>query len=253
MGLSSNSIFHFTNSLRNLNGILSENFKLRYCRETIYREKDHFDFLIPMVSFCDIPFSQLFKQFSSYGCYGIGLKKSWAEKKGLNPVLYLEKNSHLSGNFLKQLYNSTIEAGSDLNNFTIQQKYMFDVFRYLKNYQGELKRFSKKNIKDYRFSDEREWRYVLSLEKEQLFLGNIKEMNNSEMNIKSGKMILNDSINDERLDFEPEDINYIIIKKENERDKVIRILETVKGKFPHDQVKRLTSRIISTEQIFTDF
>ena len=63
----------------------------------------------------------------------------------------------------------------------------------------------------------------------------------------------NKKIETERLTFTPEDINYIIIKNELERDKIIDTLTKVNGKYPHEDVKRLTSRIISAEQLRTDF
>lgn len=251
MGLSSNSIIHFTKSLSSLNGILAESFKIKYCRETIHTKKDYYDLLIPMVSFCDIPFSQILNHKNNYGSYGIGLKKKWAEKNGLNPVLYVEQNSQLSNNFFEHLYLKIGSENKTISKFTNEQKYIFDVFRYLKNYQGDLKRMGKKTIPDYRFSDEREWRYVLTLESEHAMFGNMKKIEIGK--IPEYKEKYNRLISSERLLFEPDDISYIIIKSESERDKVIRNLETVKGKYPHDQVKRLTSRIISAEQIETDF
>ena len=63
----------------------------------------------------------------------------------------------------------------------------------------------------------------------------------------------NSKIESEVLKFTPDDINYIIIKNEAERDKIISTLEKVNGKYAHEQVKRLTSRIISTQQLKTDF
>jgi hypothetical protein len=251
MGLSSNSIIHFTKNLSSLNGILMNNFKLKYCREIIHTNNDHYDLLVPMVSFCDIPFSQILNHKNNYGSYGIGLKKNWAEKKGLNPVLYVEKNSHLSNNFFEQLKLQIVSENKKISNFTKEQKYLFDVFRYLKNYQGNLNRTNKRVIPDYRFSDEREWRYVLSIESEHPLFGNMKNINNE--NISELKIKYNKFVENERLIFEPDDISYIIIKNESERNIVISKLETIKGKYPLDQVKRLTSRIISVEQIETDF
>ncbi|WP_051891120.1 abortive infection system antitoxin AbiGi family protein [Chryseobacterium sp. JM1] len=253
MALSSNSLIHFTNKLANLKGILKDNFKLRYCREIIRSDTKRYDFLVPMVSFCDIPFSQIEKHIQSYGNYGIGLKKSWAEKNGLNPVLYTDINSNLSKNFFDHLLIK-IKNGDDdkkISKLTLEEKYVFDIFRYIKNYQGKLERSGKKIIENYRFSDEREWRYVLNLESEALMFANLKKVIHEDVSI--FKQLVNDEIENERLNFEPEDINYIIIKNESERNDIIRTLENIKGKYPMEQVKRLTSRIISTEQIKSDF
>lgn len=67
------------------------------------------------------------------------------------------------------------------------------------------------------------------------------------------KKELNKSIENERLRFTPEDINYIIVKKEVERNEIISLIERTKNKFSFSEVKRLSSRIISTEQLKTDF
>ena len=251
MSLSSNSIIHFTKSLANLNGILKSGFSVKYCRETIVTRKRNFDFLIPIVSFCDIPFSQITNHINNYGCYGIGLKKTWAEKHGLNPVLYVEKESNLSDVFFGHIYN--VHAGPDksLKKLSLKEKYNYDVFRYLKNYQSDLQRNGKKLMKNYRFSDEREWRHVLDINSPELMLANLKDVKPTL--VQEAKKMLNELIKNEVLIFEPEDINYIIIKKESERDNIIRNLENIKGKFPMEQVKRLTSRILSAEQIRSDF
>lgn len=254
MALSSNTLTHFTKTKSNLIGILKDNFKLRYCRETIETKKRKYDLLIPMVSFCDIPFSQILNHIENYGCYGIGLKKQWAEKNGLNPVLYVDQNSSLSNNFFEHIFTLHLKDDKKISELTIEEKYPYDIFRYLKNYQSDLKRIEKKTIKNYRFSDEREWRFVLNIESEQMLFGNIQlKDGDDEEFIKKGKNLFNKKIESERLCFEPEDINYIIIKSESERDLIIQTLESIKGKYPHEQVKRLTSRIISTEQIKTDF
>jgi hypothetical protein len=235
-------------------GILKDNFKLKYCRETIDTNKRKFDLLIPMVSFCDIPFSQILSHVENYGCYGIGLKKVWAEKNGLNPVLYVDKKSSLSENFFEHIYKMNVGEEKKITGLTLEEKYTYDIFRYLKNYQGDLKRAEKKIVKDYRFSDEREWRYVLPVQSEHMMFGQIPlTKSNEDEFIKKAKAYLNGKIESEKLYFEPEDINYIIIKNETERDDIIRTLENVKGKYPHEQIKRLTSRILSSQQIRSDF
>ena len=254
MGLSSNSIIHFTKNLTALKGILSTNFDVRYCRENISSKSKKFDILIPMVSFCDIPFSQLSKHINSYGCYGIGLKKDWAEKNGLNPVFYLEKNSNLSDNIFTHLFNHLSTGKDKIHDLLEQDRYMLDFMRYIKNYQGDLIRIGRKTINNYRFSDEREWRFVLDPKTDHMLFGTItRELKKNEANIKRAKVMLNEKIKHHKLTFTPEDISYIIIKKETERDGLISSLEKINGKYAHEQVKRLTSRIISVEQLNTDF
>jgi len=252
MGLSSNTLIHFTNNLSNLKGILQDDFRIRYCYEEIKSEIRTRKLLVPMVSFCDIPFSQILDHTKKYGKYGIGLSKKWAEKSGLNPVLYLEQKSNLSGNILQHLSHLLKEFNNNkkLNEFTIEERRSYDFLRYLKNYQADLTRLGK-TIKGYRFSDEREWRFVPNPEEDHQIY--VSLTNKNEATIKKWKKDFNERIENIRLNFEPNDINYIIIKSEKERDGIIKYIENVKGKFSLNDVRRLTSRIISAEQLRTDF
>ncbi len=253
MGLSSNSIIHFTKNISSLNGILSEYFKIKYCREKIVTLKQNYDFLVPEVSFCDIPFSQILNHINSYGSYGIGLKKSWAVTMGLNPVLYVEKQSNLTNHLIFNLITKIANGRKKQDELEIEEKYILDIIRYIKNYEGDLERIGKKTIKNYRFSDEREWRYVPVPKKDQLLFGNLTKAQTDNIDIKNIKEKLNKELENERLKFQLDDISYIIINKEIERDIVIRNLEMKNRKFPLEQVKRLTSRILTVEQIKTDF
>jgi hypothetical protein len=82
-------------------------------------------------------------------------------------------------------------------------------------------------------------------------IGNVSNFDNNRL--KEAKAKLNESIISKNLGFEPNGISYIIIKEEKERDEIIRNLERVKNRFPLEEVRRLTSRILSVEQIRTDF
>jgi len=252
MGLSSNSVIHFTNTLPRLKGILNSGFTIKYCRETYYSKTQCRDLLVPIVSFCDTPFTELNNHIKSYGSYGIGLSKEWAIRNGLNPVLYLDKDSTLSENILKHLYEKIKGTATSIRQLTETDKQAFDVLRYIKNYQGDLIRSGKKTIENYRFSDEREWRYALHSSSKNLLLGTIKKGSTPEQ-VKEAKNRVNKAIGTEKLRFKPTDISYIIIKNENQRDEVIRTIELANGEEGHNSVKRLTSRIISVEQLLTDF
>lgn len=251
MGLSSNTIIHFTKNFTNLKGILGNNFKVSYCREKIISENNQADYLIPMVSFCDIPFSQILNHVNNYGSYGIGLKKKWAEEKGLNPVLYIEKKSNLANSILSDLLEKLKSGRTRISELTAEERKAFDIIRYLKNYEGTVERMNGKMIENYRFSDEREWRYVINPETDHNLFGNLKRA--SPERIRELKKAYNEDISHFLLEFSPEDINYIIIKNENERDAILSLIEKVKGKNSLEEVKRLTSRIVSVEQLKTDF
>jgi hypothetical protein len=63
---------------------------------------------------------------------------------------------------------------------------------------------------------------------------------------------MNESIKHITLHFEPEDIQYLIVEKEDDILELINHLEQVKGRFNIDTRRRLTSRILTIEQIEKD-
>lgn len=127
---------------------------------------------------------------------------------------------------------------------------LVDVFRYIKNYQGELIRNNKLIEKNYRFSDEREWRFCPS---KSMLKGGEYFIDKHDDYLKY-KDKYNSKLSSLRLKFTPDDITYIIIKKDSEIIEFIRLLESAKGKkFSLDQIRRLTTRILTVDQIMSDF
>lgn len=252
MGLSSNTIIHFTSKKEFLKGILSENFRLKYCKETIqWTNKDKFTLHVPMISFCDIPLSQIKNHISNYGHYGIGLSREWAIRNKLNPVLYVEPDSHLSASYRKVLSffgTTALTLPETVKGDTREAiKQALDVARYIKNYEGPLTRRGK-TIEKYRYSDEREWRYVPEYSSPCKILYTVKEFS------KEGtKEEAAEKISDMRLEFEPNDVKYIIIKNDTEISEFVEHLRRAKGKtYSHDDIERLTTRLLTSEQIHND-
>ena len=241
MPLSANTVFHFTKEKDSLIGILQDNFYVHYCSETIPIGIQQKTIYVPMVSFCDIPLSEIKTHINSYGPYGIGLSKEWAERSRLNPVIYMEKLSLLSASLFKFVTalvdNTAPEHG----------KYFFDILRYMKNYQGDLVRKDKPTVPDYRFSDEREWRYVPEFSKTFPMLL-IKGFTDNLLDIAKH------DISSERLVFTPTDVNYIIVEKESERAEFIGHLRRAKAKkYEEEDIVLLTSKLTSKERIIGDF
>jgi hypothetical protein len=254
MSLSSNSLLHFTRDFKSLKSILSQTFKVRYCREKIWSSDRYFDIVVPMVSFCDIPFSQVMHHIKSYSYYGIGLTKEWALKMGLTPVIYIEKQSNLGGTFFSTLFDHVNNHDSTITGLNDKNRQLIDIIRYVKNYQGDCERMhGKKLIKDYRFSDEREWRYVLPPHSANQLYGNCNDLHNDHKQIQILKDELNLKIQYEYLHFGPEDIKYIIIRHEKERDRTIEAIRQIKEIHGELLVSRIASRIISVEQIKGDY
>ena len=56
-----------------------------------------------------------------------------------------------------------------------------------------------------------------------------------------------------RIPFEPNDIKYLIVRREEEIVPFIRNIQEIIGKYSLQEVQLLTSRVISAEQIRADF
>lgn len=244
MGLSSNSIMHFTDSADSLKGILKEGFKVNYCLENVETPNGALHYSIPMVSFCDIPLSEMKEHISKYGGYGIGLKREWAQSNGLNPVLYIDDKSTLGAGFHTSFYS--VFGSKKISELTEIDDNFVNVIRYMKNYEGSLIRGKISNA-SYRFADEKEWRYVPSRElaKQILIKGAVLTPEK--------KLLFNENISDLRLNFQPQDIKYIIINDESEIGEIIDCLRKTYGDSSLTEIERLFSRITTTEQIITDF
>ncbi|CAJ1799084.1 hypothetical protein OPFLODJI_01329 [Aeromonas hydrophila] len=245
MAISTNSIIHYTGSYKALTSILEEGFKVKYCLEKLYLHDEVSNAAHPMVSFCDIPLSDSTQHFSAYGKYGIGLSKEWAIKNGVNPVIYIDRNSL----FAKSIEGLIKERRRDDSNLTEQQKgEILRIKSYAKNYSGELTR---KNVKknDYKFYDEREWRLVPGAE----------DLNNTSFSIsasyyKRDKDKQNEKLANIRISFDAQDISYIIVKDTSQILSMVNFLRTTySSRCTADELDILLTKICSTEQIMQDY
>jgi len=247
--LSPDSLFHFTSCLSNLLGILDNTFYPRYCYEEFELTAETKSFMhnaIPMVCFCDIPLSQLMNHIGTYGKYGLGMRKEWGIRSGLNPVVYFNRNSNMANN-LRQALLQFVRSNS--------ARVLAETLMYLKPYEGILYRSGRVTKKDVRFYDEREWRYVPAtrvMEKNQLELAISEDVyRRLEQLADANRKLERDET---RLSFNADDIKYIIIGDEQEINQMIGKLREIKGnRYDSDTIDRLASRIITVEQIENDF
>jgi hypothetical protein len=247
MSLSSNTLIHFTSDKAALKGILEDNFKLKYCREVVaWTSSSRSIVYVPMVSFCDIPLSEIKDHISKYGHYGIGLTHEWAVKNKFNPVLYVQPSSHLADSY-KDLIG---DIAKDLEHYEDKKetlKRIIDIARYIKSYEGTLERKGK-TFRKYRFSDEREWRYVPPYSEKCTAMYTEKDFN-----APGAAQEAADNIANLRLKFSPNDVKYIIIKNDREIGEFIEHLRRAKGKrYSQHQVERLTTRLFTSDQIHRD-
>lgn len=264
--VSSNNLFHFTNSLSNIKSILKEGFRVNSCKEvspfeiTIWNNKIFMQkrkylldrkavsyVYIPMVSFCDIPLNQIDEHTNKYGVYGIGLKREWGKKYGLNPVFYINNGTDLAQNLhqlLKEFENEVrILEKIDFNrafNMDKQKFYecYFYILKFLKNYKIPFHKNPRKIISSYA---EHEWRYIPDIE----LSCNIPEPKQSLFGLKNKKEIKKES-NKIKLTFAPDDIEYIIVK-DKEIDEIRRYIDSL---YKNESTKQLLrSKITSIEKI----
>ena len=263
MQVTSDSLFHFTSSRKNLESILTKKFQLSYCKEefTIVDETQSYHF--PMVTFCDIPLSLTKDHIKKYGCYAIGLSKQWGVKNQLNPVIYVEKGSVIANDLKSTMHwldklvdeiSKVQETKTSVNGLVEAAEKMihsnFNLLRYIKNYEGDLKRGTKP-IKNYRFYDEREWRYVPAWDDKRVnpFLDE-DEYKNYRGNKNSPKPLI-DTV---KLDFTANDIKYLIVKSNPDIPKLIRFIKAANELTSNpNEADVLATKIITVDQLINDF
>jgi hypothetical protein len=248
MSLHSNSLFHFTNK-DGLLYILKNNFVPCYCKERLSIGKKFYDYRVPIVSFCDIPLSQTKSHIEEYGKYAIGLNREWVEEKGLNPVFYYKDGSFFFKKYF-ELINSLSDrtAGGKTSHEEELSNYYFAFFKPYKGVDIRPEKGKKKENaenteeKTKVFYDEREWRYVPEGLDEDNYIVLEEDYNDK----------LQEQINKFKLTFKPDDISFIIIEKEKERQEFIHNIWEIKEKYSPETKKILMSKIISSEQILND-
>lgn len=262
------TLFHFTTKFETLISILdNEFFNISFAREFIQGLSSNRDFGIPMVSFCDIRLTQLNQHTESYGHYGIGLTKAWADRNKLNPVIYMNKSSSVFDYYNNELRvlsrqrsklknlcediirtsNSAKEIESAKNKFSkVDERYrnLTDPLRYMKNYQGNLKRREAPEVSNYIFADEREWRFVPDIHESN---GKVAIASRDNIKAPGGKEKYNEQYKDVKLNFLLNDIRYIIVRSESDVPKMIEFLSKKIG-----EKNTLLTRILSTELIGND-
>jgi hypothetical protein len=254
MNISSNSLFHFTSKFETLKKILENDFYIQFCGETFLNvvtgfSEDYLEKGVPMVCFCDLPLSQVNNHTAIYGGYAIGLSKAWGIKNKVNPIIYTYYNSDLTA----KLFEFYKTLRSEQNKPKGLHYHLDGIMQYVKPYSGVFKK-GRKIYKNYKFYDEREWRYIPKLYDEIQPVW-IKRKENTELNVAViNRDILEGKIEKTKLSFEAADIKYIIVKKESERKKIISSLNKIKTKrYSVAEMQLLMTRIMSLEQIIADY
>ncbi len=168
--ISSDLVFHFTGSIDTVMSIILESgfrpgvavediaFMLPGHEDKMIDSKKVTKVGIPMVCFTDIPLELSSAHREKYGCYGLGLSKDWAIRKGLNPVSYVVPNSDFMDAFNHLQFVITEDARRRLEN-GIDDNRDYILTDAVMNVAGYMKVYGEEELRQ-NFYDEREWRYL---------------------------------------------------------------------------------------------
>lgn len=227
-------------------GSSGEHIEVKYFDNGLNRTEEKV--FIPMICFCDIPLNLNNLHKKEYGNYGIGLKKNWGILNGINPLFYIAKNSSVAKELTKPLQktkstnfrtlhfntiNGLIKTEEifdyDPNNIEIIDNWgnLYDIIQLNTKFVSEISRsiphsFYYDKIKY--FYDEREWRF---LPKHPYVIR--KRLRKHSANNDEYKQFYQDPLLDKKpnydnLLFNFDDIDYIIIENEIDKDEIINCL-----------------------------
>lgn len=223
--ISSSTLFNFTDSIDHLVDNLKNGF---YCHNTYEKlPLKNNGYRVPMACFCDIPLSLISEHFDWYGRYGIGIKRTYARQNGVKPVWYVTSESNLVRNLVKN---------TDLSEY--ERKHLVP---YLKQFIGN-QQYKDGKEKRKKFYDEREWRYIPDNSLVELYFGTKAQREKTEA-----------KQNGDRMKLDLNEVEYIIIEKETDVDRMIKELRTIANKDEKLKFESLIAKIMTAKQIERDF
>lgn len=259
--LSANTLFHFTKYDSLFNIIREKRFIPRYCLDRFgFSFENEPNCAIPMACFCDIPLTQVGNHINEYGEYAIGLSKDWGFSHGINPVLYCYSKSCVSiaTNIVgiklvkKKIENELIQQ-RELTQDDIDHQEIIKTFIYAALFNKPYKGQSIKSGKEVVFYDEREWRGIPPLpefNRLELPLCLTEEQFKDHQLVESYQKKLATNC---YLAFQPDDIRYVIVSRENEIPDTIDMVDKTWPNGSGDAIKRLQTRITSFQRIYEDY
>lgn len=239
----SETLFHFTKSLKYLKGILKGGLWPRYCLEdlTWLDIDDHAAY--PMVCFCDIPLSRIGEHTDFYGDYGIGLSKEWGLRNGLNPAIYCSEKGfvpRVADYLLNDMLFAKFDEGSE--EYERHGENFWRLMKLVKPLSGSM--FIRGSLVQKDFYQENEWRYTpeMDLDNHVIFQDEFEKK----------KRAANRRARKFSLKFSPADIKYIFVKNDSDIPEVVDFINDNFDQYPLSDLKVLNSRIVSLRTIEAD-
>ncbi|WAJ22085.1 abortive infection system antitoxin AbiGi family protein [Lacrimispora xylanolytica] len=239
---SANTLFRFFKEPEYLfDSLEKESMIPRYYPETVnYLDIDMLHVAYPMICFCDINLHKIDDHMFFYGGYGLAFSKKWGIQKGIQPIQYINPHSILHSDF-SNAFKSAIKCETE----DFAQNYLLTQMFYFKPIEGTMERDGTEKPKN--FTDECEWRFIPNV--------TVEELPQAVLETEIFSLpTLNKAISVKKscwLEFDLEDIKYIIIQTNEDFVKLIELIET---KLMNSEKKsRLISKILVWENAKGDF
>lgn len=222
-GLSSTTLFNYTDSYRYLIDNLRHGIHCGYTIEKLHRRVRY---RVAMTCFCDIPLSMVKDHFEWYGQYGIGINKKYALTNNVMPVWYTTNRNPIV-KFVGTAAGTIAHAQESV-----------DILKYTKGHYGRQMDVNGV-IRKKKFYDEKEWRFTH--EDSRFHLNH--EIDDHALPMQRLRFPLSDTL---------EEIEYIIISETAELSKTISYLRRIATRL-RISPDLLISKILIAENIKRDF
>ena len=241
----SSTLFHFTKSLDIVKNILNLGYQPRYSLEDVdwvgIESTPYVAY--PLVCFCDIPLTRLGEHVGFYGSYGLGMTKEWALANGLNPVMYIVPGSPLSQSLQDHL--AAAVAAHEVHKDSEHIKQFRCTIAFSKPISGTM--IVKATPVQKEFYQESEWRHLARHQDMDEFLTQ-EEFNDPKIKDKANEKAAEKSMQR----FSPSDVKYIFVRSDSDIPDLVNFINDALDRYPSAELKILTTRIVSLEQIEKD-
>lgn len=221
-------------------GILKTGFQPKFCDEyslhgydvKAMRERKPPRNFTAMVCFCDLPLGLLKSHIKFYGEFGIGLKKEWGLRQGIEPVIYSHRGGQRMNPFEQLLGTADSETAP----------HILLIEAFVKRWKGKQWRNGKYHYRE--FYNEREWRYVPTFSD-----GSPIRIANEIYLMQNKRQVEKVHLEPRPLKFGPDDIQYIIVPDDSH---ILKVHELLKSIYSKRDAILTTTTIMTVDCIYED-
>lgn len=205
---------------------------------------------IPMICFCDIPFSKVANHTKTYGEYGIAFYKEKCLNKNVQPVTYINPSSNYFSDFSETL--NTLVCSEDIleDKWKFLADFMLTQLAYSKPIVGDM--MTKAGLKTLLFKDECEWRYIPKLPDDMELVLNPRNATTEGIKIYCDALATKKCKNT-WFRFLPDDICYLIVPNETDASNLIDFINKDLRNLDRKTKNKLISKIEITSKIVQDY